>query len=173
MPDLFRADPWSMDNPQSEFEQWRSKHLPQRVASDIATSTKWLLDEFTAVGISEKLGIIGFCFGGGRLLETLARDVEGHFGASVCFYGTRFNSSLALDLKTPVLFIVGDNDPLCPVDLLRKMETQIQGSEVRVYRGRGHGFAHRPNSPEEDEDAEDAFINMRNWLQKHLIQSVS
>lgn len=171
VPDLYRGEPWSKDRPQSEFEEWRRKHLPQRVARDIDISAKWLVDEFSAAGISDKLGIVGFCFGGGRLVETLARDTQSHFGAAVCFYGTRFDPSLASQLKIPVLFIVGENDPLCPVDLLRQMESQIKGSQVCVYAGRGHGFAHHPESLEEDEDAEDAFNIMRNWLNKYLVQT--
>ena len=32
-------------------------------------------------------------------------------------------------------FIVGENDPLCPVDLLRQMESQLKGSQVCIYTG--------------------------------------
>ncbi|GLJ55052.1 hypothetical protein SUGI_1181660 [Cryptomeria japonica] len=173
VPDLYRGEPWHKDRPQSEFEEWRRNHLPARVASDIDTSAKWLLDEFSAVGISDKLGIVGFCFGGGRLVETLARDTQSRFGAAVCFYGTRLDPSLAAQLKIPVLFIVGENDPLCPVDLLHKMESQIKGSQVRVYPGRGHGFAHHSESLEEDKDAEHAFTTARNWLHKYLVENVN
>ncbi|KAJ8769968.1 hypothetical protein K2173_009050 [Erythroxylum novogranatense] len=69
VPDLFRGEPWSVDQPKTMFEQWRAEQEPQRVASDIDTSAKWLVDELMAAGISKKLGIIGFCFGGGRVLE--------------------------------------------------------------------------------------------------------
>ncbi|KAH9317782.1 hypothetical protein KI387_019551, partial [Taxus chinensis] len=170
---LYRGEPWDKDRPQSEFEEWRRKHLPERVESDIEISAKWLLDEFSAIGITDKLGIVGFCFGGGCLVETLARDTQSHFGAAVCFYGTRLDPSLAAHLKIPVLFIVGENDPLCPVDLLHKMESQIKGSQVCVYAGRGHDFAHHPESSEEDEDAEHAFTTARNWLHKYLIENVN
>ncbi|KAF2297319.1 hypothetical protein GH714_021341 [Hevea brasiliensis] len=48
--------------------------------------------------------------------------------------------------------------------LERYREEHVSGSRVVVFQGRGHGFAHRPNSPEEDRDAEQAFVLMRNWL---------
>ena len=32
-------------------------------------------NEFSAAGISYKMTIVGFCFGGGHLVETLARDI--------------------------------------------------------------------------------------------------
>lgn len=143
------------------------------MAKDINTSTEWLVDEFTAAGISEKLGIIGFCFGGGKLIETLACDHQAHFGTGVCFYGTRIDTSLAKDIKVPVLFICGDSDHLCPVSALQEMEKTVEGSRVLVYPGRGHGFAHRPESQEEDADAEDAFGIMRSWLHDCLVQTVN
>ncbi|KAH9317766.1 hypothetical protein KI387_019535, partial [Taxus chinensis] len=55
LPDLYRGEPWNKDRPQSEFEEWRRKHLPERVESDIEISAKWLLDEFSAIGITDKL----------------------------------------------------------------------------------------------------------------------
>lgn len=170
VPDLFRGDPWAKDRPMTAFEQWLAKQEPQRIAMDIATAAKWMADEFLAVGISKKLGIIGFCFGGGRLIEVLSRDQGACFGIGVSFYGTRMDPSVASNVKVPVLFISGDNDPLCSVNVLKDIEKRIgHGSRVVVFEGRGHGFAHRPNSPEEDRDAEEAFVLMRNWLHDGLV----
>ncbi|XP_031267420.1 carboxymethylenebutenolidase homolog [Pistacia vera] len=169
VPDLFRGDPWSKDRPKAMFEQWMASQDAQRIAKDIATSTKWLVDEFMAAGISKKLGIIGFCFGGGRVIEVLARDQGSCFGTGISFYGTRIDQSLASNVKVPVLLISGDNDPLCPVSILKDIEKRIgRGSRVVIFEGRGHGFAHRPLSPEEDVDAEQAFTKMRNWLHDGL-----
>ncbi|XP_031267486.1 carboxymethylenebutenolidase homolog, partial [Pistacia vera] len=169
VPDLFRGDPWSKDRPKAMFERWMASQDAQRIAKDIATSTKWLVDEFMAAGISKKLGIIGFCFGGGRVIEVLARDQGSCFGTGISFYGTRIDQSLASNVKVPVLLISGDNDPLCPVSILKDIEKRIGGgSRVVIFEGRGHGFAHRPLSPEEDVDAEQAFTKMRNWLHDGL-----
>ncbi|XP_020263206.1 carboxymethylenebutenolidase homolog [Asparagus officinalis] len=169
IPDLFRGDPWSQSRLHTEFEPWLTSQLASRVAKDIDTSVKWLANEFTAAGISEKLGIIGFCFGGGKLIETLARDQHSKFGTGVCFYGTRIDTSLARDIKVPVLFICGDKDHLCPLGILEEVEKTVEGSRVVIYSGRGHGFAHRPESQEEDDDAENAFAIMRSWLQDCLV----
>ncbi|XWS23416.1 hypothetical protein CRYUN_Cryun28dG0012300 [Craigia yunnanensis] len=154
------------------FEQWLASQDPQRVANDIATSTKWMVDEFTAAGISKKLGIIGFCFGGGRVTDILAADQGACFSTAVSFYGTRMDHSAASKVKVPVLFISGDNDPLCPVSVLSEFEKSIgKRSRVEIFKGRGHAFAHRPGSPEEDADAdaEQAFTLMRNWLHDGLV----
>ncbi|KAJ8641630.1 hypothetical protein MRB53_018324 [Persea americana] len=168
VPDLFHGNPWTKNQPRTKFEDWLTQQSPERLAKDISTSAKWMSDEFVAAGISRKLGIIGFCFGGGQLIETLAQD-NSYFGTAVCFYGTQMNPSLAAKIKIPVLFISGDNDPLCPVNFLTDMEKSIEGSKVVIYYGQGHGFAHRPQSPEEDEDAEIAFTIMRDWLHGSLV----
>ncbi|KAJ4823495.1 hypothetical protein Tsubulata_015527 [Turnera subulata] len=170
VPDLFRGDPWSKDRPNALLEQWIAKQDRERVAKDIDAAAKWMVDEFSAAGISKKLGLIGFCFGGGRVVEVLSRDQGACFGTGVSFYGTRIDTSLAPNIKVPVLFISGDNDPLCSVSMLKDLERSIgQGTRVVIYEERGHAFAHRPNSPEEDKDAEDAFTIMRNWLYEGLV----
>lgn len=170
VPDLFRGNPWSTDLSQAQYEQWLAKHDPSRVAKDIATATKWMIDQFMATDSSRKLGIIGFSFGGGRVLEVLARDQDSVFGTGVSFYGTRMDLSTASNVKVPVLFITGDNDPICPVNILNGFGNIIgNNSKVAVFKGRGHGFVHRPESPEEDADAEEAFMITRHWLQNRLL----
>ncbi|CAN1293889.1 hypothetical protein LINPERPRIM_LOCUS22228, partial [Linum perenne] len=52
---------------------WIANQDPDRIAKDIATSAKWMSDEFLAAGISKKLGLIGFCYGGGRVVEVLSK----------------------------------------------------------------------------------------------------
>ncbi|CAL5415566.1 unnamed protein product [Camellia sinensis] len=74
---------------------------------------KWMMDEFVAAGISKKLGIIGFCFGGGQLIDALTQDGGACFGIGGSFYATRIDPSVVANIKVPVLFIVGDNDPSC------------------------------------------------------------
>ncbi|XP_026455546.1 carboxymethylenebutenolidase homolog [Papaver somniferum] len=170
VPDLFRGNPWSKHRPKDDYENWRAKQSLERVSADINLAAKWMVDEFIAAKMSKKLGIIGFCFGGGRILETLSQDQGSYFGTGACFYGTRINPSVADSINVPVLFISGDKDPLCPVELLHDLEKNIgRGSKVVVFEGRGHGFVHRPESQEEDEDADAAFSILRNWLHDGLV----
>ncbi|TKY49952.1 Carboxymethylenebutenolidase-like protein [Spatholobus suberectus] len=169
VPDLFRGNPWTKDQP-NVFEQWIARQKPERIAEDITRWTKWLVDEFMAAGISKKLGIIGFCFGGGQVLKVLAQDQGACFGTGISFYGTRMDPLAASDIKDPVLFILGDNDPLCMASEIENIQKKIgRGSKVVIFPGRGHGFAHRPGSPEEDVDAEQAYVIMRDWLYDHLV----
>ncbi|GJN14482.1 hypothetical protein PR202_gb01317 [Eleusine coracana subsp. coracana] len=172
VPDLFRGNPWRKSLPAEAegFEQWLSGHAPARVSGDVDACTRWLVEEFTAAGDSKKLGVIGFCYGGGRLVETLARDAgKNAFSAGVCFYGSRMDASLGDRIAAPVLFVCGDGDALCPVETVRELERRARGAKAVVYAGRGHAFAHRPRSEEEDADAEDAFNAMRSWMHDHLL----
>ncbi|KAL4559680.1 hypothetical protein LXL04_031823 [Taraxacum kok-saghyz] len=169
LPDLFNGDPWGKERPKSQFEQWRETHN-QSASKNIATSIKWMVDEFVAAGISKKLGIVGFCFGGGKVIEVLAEDSAGCFGLGVSFYGTRIDPSVASKVKVPVLYITGDEDPLSPVKVLEEIEKEnVGGSKVVVFKGRGHGFVHRPAAVEDDKDAEEAFAMLRNWLHNKLV----
>ncbi|KQK06102.1 carboxymethylenebutenolidase homolog isoform X1 [Brachypodium distachyon] len=169
VPDLFRGDPWKKSLPMDGLEAWLGTQAPERVAGDIETCRKWLVEEFLAAAESKKLGVVGFCYGGGRLVETLARDADScFFSAGVCFYGSRMDASLGPRIAAPVLFVCGDGDPLCPVETVRELERGA-GCRAVVYAGRGHGFAHRPESLEDDADAEDAFARMKAWLHEHLL----
>lgn len=169
VPDMFRGNPWRKDEPRALFEQWLSSLDKQQVARDIFTSTKWMANEFVAAGISKKFGVIGFCFGGGLLIDILAQDQGSQFGVGISFYGTRIDLSVASKIEVPLLLIAGDNDPLCPVNVLKEVENNANGCKKVVFEGRGHGFAHRPQSLEDDKDAEEAFLMMRNWLHNGLL----
>ncbi|CAN1293886.1 Carboxymethylenebutenolidase homolog [Linum perenne] len=172
VPDLYRGDPWSNDRPSNNLQAWIANQDPDRIAKDIATSAKWMSDEFLAAGISKKLGLIGFCYGGGRVVEVLSKDQGNCFGIGISFYGTRIDTSLVRKLNVPVLFISGDSDPLCSLSVLKEIESNIgdySKSKVVIFEGRGHGFVHRPSSAEEDKDAEEAFVMLRSWLNDGLV----
>ncbi|MCO5591363.1 hypothetical protein L7F22_045345 [Adiantum nelumboides] len=168
VPDLFQGMPWTKDRPQSEFEDWRAKHPTERVEKAIKIAAEWLTEEMTAAGVMKKLGLLGFCFGGGRILEVLAKDNEQRYATAVSFYPTRFDETLATRISVPILLISGDKDNLCPSDKLHNVAAQIKGSEARVYAGRGHAFAHCPTF-DDDEDAEDAFLVMKAWFHDKLV----
>ncbi|KAK6115512.1 hypothetical protein DH2020_007781 [Rehmannia glutinosa] len=170
VPDLYNGDPWTKDRPNALLEQWISKNGSESIAKTIFASAKWMINEFAALGISKRLGIIGFCYGGGRVIDILAQDQDAYFGSAVSFYGTRIDSSVGANIKVPLLLITGENDALCPVSVLEDITKSNQElTKMVVFQGRDHGFVHRPQTPEEDADAEEAFMIMRNWLHDGLL----
>ena len=159
-------------SPKDEYESWRKLHSDERVASDIDVATNYLLEHVIqdkAPPGHGKVALLGFCFGGGRLVETLARDSAREFTTAVMFYGTRFDVSQASEIGVPILIIAGDSDPLCTVETVEALHEKIEGSKVVVYPGRGHAFAHHPHSVDDDEAAELAFSEMKKWLNHHLL----
>nr|GEY27176.1 carboxymethylenebutenolidase homolog [Tanacetum cinerariifolium] len=64
----------------------------------LLASIKWMLDEFIAAGSSKKFGIVGFGFGGGKVVDVLPEDYNDYFAFGVSFYGTRIQPSV--DAKT-------------------------------------------------------------------------
>ena len=115
-PDLFRGVPWSEarfegDTKSQAYERWRSEnYLPERVVSDIACASLFARE---AAGQESQepvpLAAIGFCFGGGRLLEAIAHaDLGGAISSAVAFYPTRLQDTASARSKlsgTPVLII--------------------------------------------------------------------
>ncbi|CAL5358510.1 unnamed protein product [Camellia sinensis] len=114
------------------------------------------MDEFVAAGISKKLGIIGLCFGGGQLIDALAQDGGACFGIGVSFYGTRIDPSVVANIKVLVLFIVGDNDPSCPVSICSNPDPTLPSEPLSTKdyrRTRQNGDLERADCDEKDQAA--------------------
>tara|TARA_R110002020_G_scaffold26454_2_gene85426 strand:- start:19 stop:750 length:732 start_codon:yes stop_codon:yes gene_type:complete len=97
-----------------------------------------------AVLDSSKMGAIGFCFGGGVVLE-LARsgtDIDG----VVSFHGNLDTPELddAKAIKSPVLVLNGADDPAVPAEQIRTFEKEMRDAEVDWqfvnYGGAVHSF---------------------------------
>lgn len=85
VPDLFRGHPWAPDRSRTEYEAWREPHTFTRVQADVRTA----LEALRQRGMGQSFGLLGFCFGGGRLMETLALASRGlNPNAAVAFYPT-------------------------------------------------------------------------------------
>eukprot|EP00897_Mesotaenium_endlicherianum_P007644 jgi/Mesen1/6908/ME000354S06099 len=154
------------------LEQAAASHADDgALEEDSQDSTQTPQEETGGLPGHGRVGLLGFCFGGGQAVQALARDEEGRFSTGVIFYGTRFDSALGDRIRVPTLLIVGDQDPLCKVGEVRELAKRIKSSSLKVYKGRGHAFAHHPASIDDDEDAEDAFEVMRKWVHDHLLEA--
>lgn len=86
VPDLFRGAPWLQGRDKAEYEAWRVTHDPVRVRQDASVA----MEELRRRSFADSLGMIGFCFGGGRLMEEIADAPQGiNPKAAVAFYPTR------------------------------------------------------------------------------------
>jgi carboxymethylenebutenolidase len=147
------------------------------IVADVDATVKYLHD---AGFDEERIGIVGFCFGG-RVTFLVATRRK--LGAAVGFYGggivtTRiplFQPLIgdAAKIATPWLGLFGDADtsiPVADVEQLRATldhETEVAHEIVR-YPNAEHGF-HCDVRPSYDEAAaKDGWERTLDWLRRHL-----
>ena len=100
-----------------------------------------------------KVLAIGFCFGGGTVLE-LARSGESRVRGVVAFHGNLDtpNPADAYDIKIPVLVLHGANDPYVPKEQIDGFfeEMRVAGVDFQfiAFGGAVHSFT----NPEADSD---------------------
>ena len=94
---------------------------------------------------ANRLGAIGFCFGGSVVLE-LARD-GADLAAVVSFHGVLTTKAPAVsgNIKARVLVCTGADDPLAPPEQVRAFEDEMRAAQVRdwqviSYGNTLHGF---------------------------------
>ncbi|MFN3582000.1 MAG: dienelactone hydrolase family protein [Pseudomonas sp.] len=93
---------------------------------------------------ASKLAAIGFCFGGGTVLELARSGTE--IGAVVSFHGNLDtpDPADAKAIKTPVLVLHGADDPYVPAEQVQAFETEMREAGVDwqliSYGGAVHSF---------------------------------
>ncbi|QJW48271.1 dienelactone hydrolase family protein [bacterium BFN5] len=96
----------------------------------------------------DKLGAIGYCFGGMTVLE-LARSGANIAGV-VSFHGNLDTPADTSSIHTKVLVLHGAEDPIVPPAQVAAFENEMRKANVdwqlNVYSGAAHNFTN-PNSP--------------------------
>lgn len=93
---------------------------------------------------TEKMAAIGFCFGGGTVLELARSGTE--IGGVISFHGNLDtpNTEDAKAIKTSVLVLHGADDPYVPVEQVQAFEKEMRDAEVdwqlTSYGGAVHSF---------------------------------
>jgi carboxymethylenebutenolidase len=138
------------------------------------------LGHLHAAGFDDnRIGLVGFCFGGRVSFLVASRRA---LGAEVGYYGGglvkgRFPQVPALvdgaaGLQTPWLGLFGDQDGSIPVDDVEQLRVALGAAPVDTdivrYPDAGHGF-HCDQRPDyRPEDAADAWRRALDWFAQHL-----
>ncbi len=119
-----------------------------------------------------KVGVIGWCFGGGWSLRT-ALLMGGDIDATVIYYGNLVTSRKTLDtLESPVLGIFGALDQGIPIATVREFQSVLDslGKEatVHIYEDANHAFANPSGTRYNERAAQDAWGKTLNFLARFL-----
>lgn len=101
---------------------------------------------------SERIAAIGFCFGGGTVLE-LARSGASLDGV-VSFHGNLDtpDTGLAADIVTPIMVLHGADDPYVPQEQVMAFIKEMKDAPVDVHFVQLHGAVHSFTNPQADQE---------------------
>lgn len=116
----------------------------------------------------DKIGVIGWCFGGGWSLQTALMLGDG-IDAAVIYYGRVVTDREALEaLASPVLGIFGAEDGGIPVATVREFQTTLdllgKAASIHIYEGADHAFANPSGTRYNEEAAKDAWSKTLTFL---------
>jgi carboxymethylenebutenolidase len=128
-----------------------------------------------ASGVGDKLGITGFCFGGGMVWNTLVGG--GKVKAAVPFYGPKPADITNLaSTKAAVLAIYAEQDTAITATRTQ-MEAALQEAkakpggqpfQITVYPGVGHAFHNDTGARYNAVQAEAAWVATVEWMRKYV-----
>ena len=127
----------------------------------------------------DRIGTVGFCFGGRATFLVAARR---SLGAAVGFYGGGIASKGVLPfaalidevptLRTPWLGLFGDQDASIPVEDVERLRNALGAApvpnEVVRYPDAGHGFHCDVRADYHEDSAKDGWARTLAWFDAHL-----
>jgi carboxymethylenebutenolidase len=138
-----------------------------KMNEDFFAAAMWLKSRSDSTG---RLGVVGFCFGGG-VVNQLAVRMGSDLAAAVPFYGAQPTAAEAATIKAPINAQYGE------------LDTRITGGwqafdaalteahvphEGHIYKAANHGF-HNDTTPRYDEAAaKEAWQHTLDWFNKYL-----
>jgi carboxymethylenebutenolidase len=144
----------------------QAKVDPQKLMNDFFAAFEFLAAHDASTG---KVGITGFCYGGGVCHATAVAYPE--LAAAVPFYGRQAKPEDVPKIKAPLLIHFAETDPNVNATwpayeaALKAAGTRY---EAHFYPGTGHGF-HNDSTPRYDEKAAElAWERTLAWFRKHL-----
>ncbi|XP_037655197.1 carboxymethylenebutenolidase homolog [Choloepus didactylus] len=171
IPDFFIGQqPWQPSYDWSSFPEWVKTRNARKIDKEVDVVLKYLKQQCRA----QKIGIVGFCWGGIGVHHVMTRYLELRAGVSV--YGIVKDSEDVYSLKNPTLFIFAENDAVIPLEqvalLTQKLKEHCKVDyQVKTFSGQTHGFVHRKRedcSPADKPYVEEARRNLIEWLNKYV-----
>lgn len=120
----------------------------------------------------ERIGVIGWCFGGGWSLRT-ALAFPDKVDAAVIYYGRLTTDQQELEgLSSPLLGIFGALDEGIPIATVREFQAVLTGLDkeaaIHIYEDADHAFANPSGTRYNEVAAEDAWAKTLAFFAQHL-----
>lgn len=138
----------------------------QEAVSEIQAAIDYLKGQDLVNG---RFGIVGFCMGGGLVLQTAANSPD--VNAAVPFYGSPLSTSTAAQVSAPVLSFLGSRDGISASDYEAMHETFTTAgvpNKFQLYDGAQHAFFNDTRTSYDEEAAMDAWQQTLGWFETHL-----
>lgn len=121
---------------------------------------------------AKKIGVIGWCFGGGWSLGT-AMLLPDKIDATVIYYGrVETDKEKLAPIKSPILGLFGGKDKGIPVEGVRAFEKALKElgkpAEIHIYENADHAFANASGGNYNPEAAKDSWAKTTAFLKKNL-----
>jgi len=111
-----------------------------RIANDVLQGIPWLAADPYNNG---KIGVVGFCYGGGVALRAAVEANGNGVDCAVAFYGKQPPAEEAKKIKVPLLLHYAENDERIDAgikDFLAVLDAQHVPYSSYIYPGTEHGF---------------------------------
>jgi carboxymethylenebutenolidase len=140
---------------------------PEKLMNDFFAAIEWLMKHNMGTG---KVGITGFCYGGG--VANAAAVAYPELGAAVSFYGRQPEAKDVPQIKAPVMLHYGELDTRINEGwpaYEQALKAAGKTYEAYIYPGANHGF-HNDSTPRYDEAAAKlAWDRTLEWFRRYLI----
>jgi len=171
-----QGDVSKMENVQDIVNTVVSKVPDKQVMSDLDSTAAWAGKNS---GTADRLGIVGFCWGGRIVWLYCAHNPKVLAGAA--WYGRLEGDTNAMTpknpidyagvLKAPVIGFYGGKDTGIPLESIERMRASLkvvdEDSEIDVYPEAQHGFNADYRPSYKKDDAQDAWKKMQAWFKRY------
>lgn len=139
----------------------------KKMTEDFVAAAMWLKKRSDS---TNKLGAVGFCFGGG-MVNQLAVRLGKHLNAGVAFYGNQAGVADVPKISAPLMFHYAGNDQRINAGI-PAYEAALKANDKKfesfMYEGKQHGF-HNDTTPRYDaESAKLAWERTLAFFRKNL-----